>query len=131
ALAALASRPLFAQGEASIWGLVTDSSGAAVPAATVKVQNTETGAARNLVTDIEGRYDAPLLAVGGYTVTVEKAGFQPQTRKNVSLVVGSRIEVDIALGVTELQQSVTVTEHPDYVAVTNEDVSGLVGEQQV
>ncbi len=131
ALAAFSSRVLFAQGEASIWGVVTDSSGAAVPTATVKVQNTETGAARNLVTDGSGRYDAPLLAVGGYTVTVEKAGFQPQTRNNVSLVVGSRIEVDIALGVTELQQSVTVTEHPDFVAVTNEDVSGLVGEQQV
>ena len=33
-LAALSSRALFAQGEASIWGVVTDSSGAAVPAAT-------------------------------------------------------------------------------------------------
>ncbi len=129
--AVLAPRVARAQGEASIWGLVTDSSGAAVPAAAVKVQNAETGATRNLITDVQGRYDAPLLSVGSYTVTVEKTGFQAQTRTGVSLVVGARIEVDVALGVTQLRQSVTVTEHPDFVAVTNEDVSGLVGEQQV
>ena len=69
-----------------------------------------------------------LLSVGSYTVTVEKTGFQAQTRTGVSLVVGARIEVDVALGVTQLRQSVTVTEHPDFVAVTKEDVSGLVGE---
>src|SRR5581483_1447853 len=120
-----------AQGDASIWGVVTDSSGAAVPAAAVKVQNTETGAIRSIVTDTQGRYDAPLLPVGAYSVTVEKAGFQSQTKTGVSLVVGERIEVDVALGLSQAHQSVTVTEHPDFVAVTNEDVSGLVGEEQV
>ena len=51
---ALTSGVSRAQGEASIWGIVTDSSGAAVPAATVKVQNSETGATRDLVTDAAG-----------------------------------------------------------------------------
>ncbi len=131
ASAALTPAILRAQGEASIWGMVTDSSGAAVPAASVKVQNIETGATRGIATDLQGRYDAPLLPVGSYTVTVEKTGFQAQTKTDVPLVVGERVEVDVALGVTQLQQSVTVTEHPDFVAVTNEDISGLVGEQQV
>jgi hypothetical protein len=120
-----------AQGEASIWGLVTDSSGANVPGADVKVRNTETGAIRALTSDASGRYDAPLLPVGGYEIIVTKTGFQSQTRAGISLVVGERIEVDVALGLSEVRQSVTVTEHPDFVAVTNEDVSGLVGEQQV
>ncbi len=127
----LAAAIAYAQGEASIWGIVADSSGASVPAAVVKVENVETGAVRNLVSDTEGRYDAALLAVGNYQVTVEKSGFQAETKTGITLVVGQRTEVDISLGVTQLQQSVTVTEHPDLVAVTNEDVSGLVGEQQV
>ena len=129
--AALAAPITRAQGEASIWGLVTDSSGAAVPAASVKVQNTETGAERDLVTDLQGRYDAPLLPVSRYSVTVEKSGFQAQARTGISLAVGARVEIDVALSLTQLQQSVTVTEHPDLVTVTTEDVSGLVNEQQV
>jgi len=129
--AGLTARISRAQGEASIGGIVTDASGAAVPAATVKVQNAETGAMRDLVTDTAGRYDAPVLTVGSYKVNVEKTGFQAQTMTGITLVIGQRVEVDVVLGVTQLQQSVTVTEHPDLVAVTTEDVSGLVGEQQV
>lgn len=131
AVAAGGGRVVHAQGDASIWGVVTDSSGGAVPGATVKVRNAETGSARSVTTDIAGRYDAPVLTVGSYTVTVEKTGFQAQTKTGVTLVVGQRAEIDLALGVDQLQQSVTVTEHPDLVAVTNEDVSGLVGERQV
>src|SRR5580692_2964870 len=127
----LATGLIRAQGEASLWGVVTDSSGAAVPGATVQVQNAETGALRNLVTDAEGRYDATLLSVGSYQVSVEKTGFQAQTKTGITLVVGQRTQVDVSLGVTQLRQSVTVTERPDLVAVTTEDVSGLVGEQQV
>ena len=131
ALAALSWQSARAQGEASIWGLVTDTSGAAVPAAAVKIENSETGAVRDLVTDVQGRYDATLLPVGNYQVAVEKTGFQTITKAGISLVVGQRVEVDVALDVSGLRQSVTVTEHPDLVAVTTEDVSGLVGEQQV
>jgi hypothetical protein len=110
----LAAGISYAQGEASIWGVVTDSSGASVPAATVKVENVETGAVRNLVSDADGRYDAALLAVGSYKVTVEKTGFQSQTKTGIALVVGQRSEVDIALGLTQLQQSVTVTSVPTW-----------------
>ena len=96
------------------------------------MQNLETGAVRNLATDAAGRYDAPVLTVGSYTVNAEKAGFQTQTKTGVTLVVGQRVEVDLLPSVSnQLQQSVTVTERPDIIAVTNEDVSGLVGERQV
>src|ERR1700690_4332609 len=128
---ALAARISYAQGEASIWGVVTDASGASIPAATVKVQNLDTGAVRNLASDAEGHYDALLLTVGTYGVTVEKSGFQSQTRTGITLVVGERVEVDLALGLSQLQQSVTVIERPDLVAGTTEDVSGLVNERQV
>src|ERR1700690_2913223 len=120
-----------AQGEASIWGVVTDATGASIPAATVKVQNLDTGSARNLVSDADGHYDALLLTVGTYGGTVEKRGFQSQTRTGITLVVGERVQVDLALGLSQLQQTVTVTERPDLVAVTTEDVSGLVNERQV
>src|ERR1700689_5167937 len=122
---------LLAQGEVSLWGSVTDSSGAAVAGAAVTVINLETGSSRALVTDEAGRFNATALTVGHYEVGASKAGFQSDRRTGVALVVGERVEVDLALGVSQLQQSVTVTERPDLVAVTTEDVSGLVNERQV
>ena len=50
---------LWAQGEASINGTVSDETGAVIAGATVKVKNVETGAVRTLVTDSAGRYEAP------------------------------------------------------------------------
>jgi len=51
----------FAQGEVSLWGSVTDSSGAAVAGAEVTVVNLETGRSRALVTDEAGRFNAAAL----------------------------------------------------------------------
>src|SRR6202049_1502318 len=74
-LFAAAPRMAWAQGEASINGTVTDSTGAVIAGATVKVKNAEIGAVRAVVTDNAGRYDAPSLAVGKYEVSAEQAGF--------------------------------------------------------
>src|ERR1700757_1043142 len=65
-----------AQISASIKGIVTDASGAAVPGGAVTAKNTETGAIRSSVTDDSGRYLALALPVGEYAVRVAKAGFQ-------------------------------------------------------
>src|ERR1700719_3396691 len=74
-LLALAPGKAWAQGEASLGEVVTDTTGAIVVGATVRVKNVETGAIRTLVTDSAGRYDALLLSVGKYEVTAEQTGF--------------------------------------------------------
>src|ERR1700686_333530 len=71
-----APRMAWAQGEASINGAVTDTTGAIIAGATVKVKNVEIGTVRALVTDNVGRYDAASLAVGKYEVSAEQAGFR-------------------------------------------------------
>ena len=118
-------------GEASIWGTVTDATGAAIPGAKVTITDTETGAARDLVTDASGRYDAPALPVGNYDVSIERSGFEPQDRTGVTLVVGQRREVTAALAVGSVQQVVKVQDTNPTVGVSTTEPSGLVGEQQV
>ena len=122
---------VWAQGEAEISGVVTDAEGGAIPGATVKVESVETGAVRNLTTDERGRYDAPLLPIGNYGVTAEKTGFQSESKTGITLTVGQRATVDLALPLGELHQSIRVTDRPDIVAISTEDTSGLVGQQQV
>ena len=121
----------FAQGEASIHGAVSDSSGGAIPGAAIRIKNLETGAERNQLTDEAGRYDAASLPVGRYEVRAEKSGFRSEVRTGVSLVLGQRETVDLVLQVGDVRQTVQVEAAPTVVAVTTEDVSGLVGERQV
>jgi len=123
--------PTFAQGESSIEGTVTDSSGGAIPGVTVKIKNLETGAARQITTDDVGRYSAPALPVGPYEVRAEKNGFRGELRSAISLAVGQRASVDLILQLGDVQQTVHVESAPTVVAVTTEDISGLVGERQV
>src|SRR5580692_2494862 len=133
ALALLPSMPIpnFAQGEASIQGTVSDSSGGAVPAVTIRIKNLETGAERNLVTNEAGRYDAASLPVGRYDVRAEKAGFRSAEKTGISLLLGQRETVDLVLQIGDVRQTVQVESAPTVVAVTTEDDSGLVGERQV
>ncbi len=131
ALSAILAAPLFAQGESSIEGTVTDSSGGAIPSVTVQIKNLETGAERLLTTDDAGRFSAAVLPIGQYEVRAEKPGFRPEIKSDVSLVVGQRLTIDLVLQLDDLRQTVEVPSAPTLVAVTTDDSSGLVGERQI
>jgi len=128
-LAISLAAPVWAQGEASISGVATDATGSAIPQATIRIINTEKGAVRSIPTDDAGRYEAPLLAVGTYEVSAEKAGFNT-AKRSISLVLGQHASVDLTLTVAGIHQTIVVEEGfaPD---VTTADVSGLVNERQV
>jgi hypothetical protein len=123
--------PARAQVSASIKGMVTDPSGAPVPAATVTTRNTETGAERSANTDDAGRYQIVWLVVGQYEVAVTKPGFQDAIRSGIRLVVGQEAGVDVKLQVSTVKAEVRVTEDAAIVSTTTRDISGLVGEEQV
>ena len=128
---AAAPRNAWAQGEASINGAVTDTTGSVIAGATVKVKNVEIGTVRAIITDGSGRYDAPSLAVGKYEVSAEQAGFRTEVKTGITLAIGQRAEVNLMLAVGGVQQSISVEETAMQLAVTTADFSGLVGEAQV
>ena len=115
----------------TISGIVSDTSGASIPGATVVLRNQETGNQRRLVTDSAGAYAAPSIPVGRYTVTVTREGFAPQIRIGIGLTVGQAVRVDVALAAGEVAQEVTVTDKPSVVNATTQQTSGLVDERQV
>jgi hypothetical protein len=131
ALLAAAPQMARAQGDASIHGVVADSTGAVIAGATVKVTNVEIGSVRPIVTDSSGRYDAPSLPVGKYEVSAEQAGFRTEVKTGITLAIGQRAEVNLMLSVGGVAQTISVEETALQLAVTTADVSGLVGETQV
>jgi hypothetical protein len=127
----LSGAALLGQGDASLWGSVTDTTGAGIPNAAVTIRNLETGTSRAVVTDEAGHFNAPALAVGHYEVAASKTGFQIDRRTAITLVVGAREEVNLRLQVGDVHQTVEVPANPGIIQITTEDISGLVGERQV
>src|SRR5438552_2211716 len=76
----------------SILGDVTDSSGARLPGATVRLVNEGTGATREVLTNEVGSYRFDALQPVEYTVTVEFQGFAKATRKAIKVPVASQVK---------------------------------------
>ncbi len=116
---------------ASISGTITDPAGGVLSGVNVILRNLDTGTVRNLVSDNGGRYAAPSVPVGSYSVTVHKDGFSTQERTGIQLAVGESAEVNLTLAVGEVHQEVTVEEVPNAVNLSTQEVSGLVNQRQV
>lgn len=128
---ALASNALAQIVGASISGTVHDTTGAVIPAATVTVRNVETGALRTVASDGEGRFAAPSVPVGYYSVTASHDGFTPQTITDVRLVIGQSATVNLSLAIGQVHQDVTVASTPPTVELSTQQTSGLVDEKRV
>ncbi|MGB2625046.1 MAG: carboxypeptidase regulatory-like domain-containing protein [Candidatus Acidiferrum sp.] len=94
---------------ASIYGTVTDPSGAAVVGANVTAKSIERGITYTAVTDDAGLYRISQLPVGNYELRVEKQGFQTTVHPAFTLVLNQSALVDVALKVGQVSQTVEVT----------------------
>jgi hypothetical protein len=92
----------------AITGLVTDSSGAVVPHAQVKITNIDTNVTRDLVTDSAGLYDAPDLLPGHYSVAGSFTGFRSESKVGLILSLGQTLTVNFTLTPGATKQEVTV-----------------------
>ena len=100
----------FAQtGSGAISGFVKDGTGAALPGATVKIVNVETGVSIELTTNEEGVYRATALVPGQYRVETSLDGFENSVRGPITLQISQTIAIDFTLGVGRQQETVTVT----------------------
>ena len=115
----------------SIAGAVTDSSGAAIPGATVIIRNQETGSQRQLSSNGDGFFSAPSIPIGRYSVSATQAAFATLQRDGIVVTVGQSVRVNLALSTSIVSQSVEVTDKPAAVDFTTQQTSGLVDERQV
>ena len=97
----------------AIQGTVSDTSGAVVSAATVKVRNLDTNLEKNLTTDSSGRFVALLLPPGRYEVTINGKGFGTLVQQNINLTVGQTVTLVPQLKVAASTEQVVVTATPD------------------
>jgi predicted porin len=97
---AMGAFPAWAQTGASLSGVVTDQTGAAVPNVAVTIRNVDTGATRTIATDGGGHYQASGLPPGRFEIRAGKPGFADETRTGISLAVGRDATADIKMQVS-------------------------------
>jgi hypothetical protein len=129
----LAAVPSFSQvldrGELS--GTVRDETGASLPGVTVTVTHVETGLTRVVTTDGTGRYRAPLLPVGGYTIRAELPSFATVTREGVIVTVGSAPVIDLTMPLATVTEAITVTAASPVVEVQRSTVSTTLNQKAI
>src|SRR5215469_4228529 len=82
---------------ATLSGTVTDTSGAAVPAATVHLLNAETNEQLTAASNDQGQYRFLFANPGTYRLTAEKSGFKLFQRDGIQLSVGEAATLDISM----------------------------------
>ena len=115
----------------SIQGTVTDSSGAAVPGAQVKIFSSETGLTRTVTTSDDGNYSASELPPGTYSVTITKAGFRTATLKGVAVSVSSSARANAMLTPGEIKESVEVNADIPLVETSSNTMGGTIEAKEV
>ncbi|MDX2180343.1 MAG: carboxypeptidase regulatory-like domain-containing protein [Bryobacteraceae bacterium] len=93
----------------SLSGTVTDSNGASVPGAKLVATDASTGTKFEAVSSDAGLYVFPSLPASPYTLTVEKTGFKKVNRQGIEIRIAARVDLNIALEVGDVQQTIEVT----------------------
>jgi hypothetical protein len=111
-----------------IRGIVTDTSGAALPDVTVTVLNKNTGVSKDITTNQDGLYDTSSIVPGTYELSFSKAGFQKFVRSGLTIVVGNTT-VNAQLSVGAVTESVVVnTDIPLLTTETSEQSTTLTAQ---
>jgi len=116
---------------ARIRGTVTDASGGGVPGAEVKAANTQTGVATTVTTETDGTFQFLQLPVGRYDVTISKPGFRTFTASNILLVLNQIYDLNAALQVGQVTESVQVEGNPVQVETTTTQLGTVVESQKI
>src|SRR5438552_8431293 len=129
-LVAFSGQSVYAQlaDRAEITGIVTDTSGAAVPDAKVSIINQDTGAKIVVGTNSAGNYSTPPLPIGTYTMEVEKEGFKHATHPGIVLSGAQSFRQDVKLELGSVTQSVEVEGGAALINTENSTVSHTIGE---
>jgi hypothetical protein len=107
---AVAPTLAYAQSDASITGVVRDSSGAVLPGVTVEAASDALiEKVRSAVTDGSGQYRIVDLRAGVYSVTFTLTGFSTVKREGVELTGSFTASINADMKVGTVQETITVT----------------------
>lgn len=114
----------------SILGNVRDGTGAAVPEASITIQQTATGFSRQTQTNEAGQFQFPTLPGGIYEITISKTGFTTYSSKDVNVSPNAVSRVDASLEVGVVAESIQVEAAPAVLQTDRSEVRSEITARQ-
>jgi outer membrane receptor protein involved in Fe transport len=116
---------------ATLFGTVTDSTGALIPRATVTLTQTDTNFTRTLTTKEDGSYREEFLPVGPYKLSVTAPGFRALQRSGIVLTVMQSAELNLVLETGTAAETITVTSDVPLVNLGNSTLGDTVSNTEI
>jgi hypothetical protein len=116
---------------ATMFGTITDPTGAAIPNATVTLTQTDTNFVRVSTTRDNGSYREEFLPIGPYKISVSAPGFKTLQRAGIVLSVMQVAELSLKLDIGEAGETVTVTADVPLVNLGSATLGDTVDNRQI
>ena len=110
---------------ARISGTVTDTTGAAIPGATITVTNLGTSAVQKVTSGSSGEFSVPALPVGSYKVKVTAPGFASE-EQNLKLDVGQVQQMSFHIGAGAESTTIEVTDAAPVVDLATSETGEVI-----
>ena len=115
----------------SISGTVKDATNAAIPNASITATNIDTGVQQQVTTNGLGFYSLADLAAGRYSIAIQRTGFRPYQRSDISIDANSALVVDAVLKVGEVAEAVTVHENSVQVETSDTQTGQVISSKRM
>ena len=115
----------------AITGRVTEASGSAIVGAQVTVTNIATNNTVNAATNDAGEYQVLYLIPGNYILSIEAKGFKKSIRQNIEVRIGDKLQLDIALEVGAVTESVNVTADTALLESTSASAGQVIDQRRI
>src|ERR1017187_4225856 len=122
---------LSAQTTTTLYGAVTDKTGAIVPGAEVTATNIDTNFSRGAKTNPEGQYRLEFMPIGSYRVEVTAIGFKKSVQKGITLDINVMARVDASLDVGTMTEEIDVTATAPAVNTDNAQIGRTVENMEI
>ena len=116
---------------ARIQGVISDSTGAIIPGATVTFVHVATGQELAVSTSADGLYRSVPLRIGEYRVEYEADGFKRAIRSGINLELQETAVIDIVLEIGEVTEVVDVTADAVLLETTEATQGQVINNQRI
>jgi hypothetical protein len=128
---AIGCNAVWAQATAQISGTVRDQTGAVLPGAEVAATQTETGIARNTISNETGSYVLPNLPVGPYRLEVSLPGFRTFVQSGIVLQVNTNPVINAVLEVGQVSEQVEVQANAAMVETRSSGIGQVIENERI